>query len=140
MGQPPHWVTLLLIALATYRLTRFITRDAFPLVAIPRDWIQRKWDPFDDAGWENYALYSGEDRRLLVQGLRSKGIPRPTQWRRSIAYLVTCAWCVSIWVSAGVVALVALLMGATLPWQWTPLVWLTASAATGLISQLERDQ
>jgi uncharacterized protein DUF1360 len=137
MEQPPHWVTLVLIALATYRLTRLITRDAFPLIAVPRDWIQTKWDPFDDEGWENYARYSDNELRLLVESLRTRGIPRPTQWKRSIAYLVTCPWCVSIWVGAAVSVLsVAPLHLIT--WTWSPFVWLAASALTGLIAQREK--
>lgn len=142
MGEPPHWVTLVLITLATYRLTRFITRDAFPLVAVPRNWLQRKWDPFDDAGWENLPLYTGEARAFLFSELAKKGIPRPSQLKRSIAYLVTCAWCVSIWVGAVVVVLTAVLPlhDPLIHWRWVPLVWLTVSAGTGLISQRERDQ
>lgn len=139
MGEPPHWVTLLLIALATYRLTRLITRDAFPLIAVPREWIQTKWDPFDDEGWANYARYTGEERRLLVQGLRGKGIPRPTQWRRSIAYLVTCSWCVSIWVSIPVTVAGVIFVHA-LTWKWAVFTALLASAVTGLISQREKTE
>lgn len=139
MGTTPHWVTLLLVAAATFRITRFITRDQFPLVAVPREWIQRKWDPFDAVGWENYPLYSGEDLAYLLQGLKERGIPRPTQFKRSIAYLVTCVWCVSIWVGAGVTLFAVLTPSHWVTWEYAPLVWLTSSAVTGLVSQLDGD-
>src|SRR5690349_18008028 len=128
MGSTPHWVVLILAALATYRLTRFITRDAFPLVSGPREWIQERWDPFDDEGWDNYYRYDGEERAMLIAGLKQRGIPRPNVMRKSIAYLVTCAWCVSIWVSAGVTVFMVLVPPHPVTWFWVPLVWLSSSA------------
>lgn len=137
MGETPHWVTLLLIAAATFRLTRFITRDAFPPMALTREWIQSKWDPFDDKSWENWKLYTGEERALLIKGLRERGVPKPSQLKRSIAYLVTCVWCVSIWVGAGVTLFAVLTPSHWVSWEYAPLVWFTASAVTGLVSRLD---
>lgn len=139
VGGPPHWMTVLLICAATFRLTRFVTRDAFPPIALARAWIQRKWDPFDDEGWVNYERYTGEERALLISGLKASGIPTPTTWRRSIAYLVTCTWCVSIWLGAVVTLFAVLTPSHWVSWAYAPLVWLTASAVTGLMSRLDGD-
>jgi hypothetical protein len=43
----------LLIILVTYRVTRLIAADAFPLIAIPREWIMRK---LGDDHWVSYAI------------------------------------------------------------------------------------
>jgi len=40
----PIWLVIVLVCLATHRVTRFVTRDAFPLVAGPRRWIENRWD------------------------------------------------------------------------------------------------
>lgn len=133
----PTWLVIILTCLTTHRLTRFITRDAFPLIAGPRRWIETRWDPFDDGDWEKWKKLNRSQRRELVHQLRAKGenIGWPNIVGRSVAYLVTCDWCTSVWVGAGVVAVVRW----QLRWDWllAGLVWLTASTVTGLIAQRE---
>lgn len=134
----PHWMLVVLTCVATYRLTRFITRDAFPLVSVPRRWIDRNWNPFpDDDVWASYQKSPEAAKAIVRQNLAEQhGITtRPTGLKRSIAYLFGCAWCVSIWVGAGVTGFVMIFIGLT--WPWFFLLWLTASAVTGLISQRE---
>lgn len=136
MGPAPHWVFIVLTMLSVYRLTRLVVRDAFPLIAGPREWIQEKWDPFDDEGWTNWAKYTGEERQLVIQALKkNRGIPEPTTFKKSIAYLVTCAWCTSVWIAAATV-LVEMIF-TSLSWQWAILLGLASSAITGLIAQRE---
>lgn len=95
-------IRIALIVLATYRLTRLITVDAFPPVKRAREWIE-DWKGPDSA----------------------------------LAYLVNCAWCVSIYVGAIVVVAVDKLtnQGVAVP----VAVWLSASAITGLIATIEPD-
>lgn len=136
--MPPHWMLVALVTLATYRLTRLITADAFPPIARPRRWLDKHWNPFPDQdAWEAYASSPPEVRKIVNENLRQQyGIrSRPTGWRRSIAYLVGCAWCTSIWVGAGVSAFAMIFIGLT--WPWFVLVWLSASAVTGLVTQRE---
>lgn len=90
---------VILICLAVYRVTHFITEDAFPPIAAFREYV----------------------------GLRFG-------YGSSWAYLVECAWCVSIYVGAAMVA-GALAAGVSVP--LPVLVWLTASAVTGLIATYE---
>jgi hypothetical protein len=133
----PIWLVIVLVCLATHRVTRFVTRDAFPLVAGPRRWIENRWDPFDDATWTKWRGLNRKQRRELVHQIREQGsnIGWPNVFGRSLAYLVTCDWCTSIWVGAGLIAVTRWWLG----WDWllAALVWLTASTVTGLIAQRE---
>lgn len=134
----PSWMTVVLACLATYRLTRFITRDALPLVSRPRRWIDKHWNPFpDDNAWDAVRAAPKDVQKIAFENLAKQyGIKsRPTGWKRSVAYLIGCAWCTSIWVGAGVSAFVMIFIGLT--WPWFILLWLTSSSVTGLISQRE---
>lgn len=51
-------------------------------------------------------------------------------WASSLAYLLECEWCMSVWIGAGVVA--ATTHYTSLRWPW--LVWAAASAFTGLVA------
>lgn len=119
----PLWLTYILIALATHRLTRLVTRDKFPLIAVPRYHVTNWLDPSDD--YRKWYTLKHPDRE-----------PPKTHWGvvgQSLAYLWECDWCVSVWVSAGVV------YGAT-HWTSVPLpvlTWLAASTVTGLIATHE---
>jgi hypothetical protein len=107
-----------------------VTRDAFPPLAIPREWIDRHWgiDEKDVA----------EMRRVIRdEPETSKYLRVPNIFQRSFAYLITCDWCTSIWTSAAVTTFAMIFVGFT--WPWWILLWLTASTATGLIAQREPD-
>lgn len=65
-----------LYALTTARITLFIVEDE--LFAEPRAWVLNRLTPDDD-----------------------EGEPLPVAWwRRKLAYLLTCIWCVPVWVAA----------------------------------------
>ncbi len=68
----PTWVTLVIYALATARVTGLITADE--VTAPLRQKLVARLDPDPDA--------------------RARG------WRKQAVYLLTCAWCVSIYVGA----------------------------------------
>lgn len=92
-------LTVLLVVLATYRVTHLLTTDAFPPIEDMRARITDRWG---DGSWQSY--------------------------------LSECAWCVSVYVGAGIVG-ASLLAGVDLV---APVwVWLTASAVTGLIATVE---
>jgi Protein of unknown function (DUF1360) len=122
----PHWMTVLLICLATHRLTRFVTRDAFPLVAVPREWIDRHW------GMEESDIRELKAAKLANPSFQ---LHYPNIFKRSFAYLITCDWCTSIWTAAAITTFVMIFIGFT--WPWWILSWLTASTVTGLIAQRE---
>jgi len=138
VGGSPHWMTVVLTCLATYRLTRLITSDAFPPIARPRRWIDKHWNPFPDQdAWESYLASPVAAKKIVREMLHDRyGITsRPTGWKRSIAYLIGCPWCTSVWLGAVVTAFVMIFIGLT--WPWFVLLWLTSSAVAGLVSQRE---
>lgn len=101
---------LMLMVLTTFRVTWLITRDSIPLVRLPREWLLEKAveNRIEDASYETVDDTAGE----YVRTYRG-------YWYH-LADLVTCPWCVSVWV-AGVVTLVTVLVspaGLSMPWLW----------------------
>lgn len=101
---------LILMTLTTFRITWLVTKDSLPFVKLPRQWFITKaiktrttveeYDSPDDRGKPGYMGYRGG-------------------WYY-LAELVTCPWCVSVWV-AGMVTLVTTLVssrGLSMPWLW----------------------
>jgi hypothetical protein len=86
---------LLIVALATYRLTRLVTADRI------MDWL-RAWV-------EGRSAWAG--------------------------YLVTCDWCLSIWLAPPLVW--AMVVHGDNPAVFIGLVALAASAVTGILSMIE---
>lgn len=85
------WLVLLLVVgLATFRLTRLIVKDDFPLVAVPRSWVVGEPQRWDGERWID-AENKHEGR-----------------WYYWFGELITCPWCASGWVSLGLVVAVAL--------------------------------
>lgn len=99
------WV-LLLVTATTYRLTRLVTTDSLP----PAKWVR--------------------DRITGDEETDTRAWPWVPDW---LATLVTCPWCASVWVAAGVTAAVDLTVGLPLPW----LVWAAAASGAAWISHLE---
>jgi hypothetical protein len=89
------WLTLTLVALATYRLTRLVTADK--ITEPVREWVNSR-----------------------------------SEWA---GYLVTCDWCLSIWIGP-LVAIPAVLWPSTMV--TVVVAALSASAVTGLLSLVER--
>lgn len=118
------YLLTMLIMLATYRVTRLITRDKLPLIALPRDKFVERW-----------GVYEDEPDKTIPIGVRDRiqDGRRTNLFMRSLAYLWECDWCMSIWVGALVVYAVNYYVGVPLP----VLQWLAASAVTGILAQQE---
>lgn len=99
---------LLVMALATYRLTRLVVEDDFPPVL----WVRHRLA----GGW------SGPDEDVPVY--RARWVP---QW---LADLVSCPWCASGWVALGVTGGVWAVDSMPVP----GLVWLAVWAGGALIA------
>lgn len=127
MPTLPTWLLYILIALAVHRLTRLVTRDKFPLIAVPRYYVTNWFDPSD------------EYKTAQVVRRKARGLEEVRgHWGvvgQSLAYLWECDWCVSMWVSAAVVTVLTHLTSVPMPF----LIWLTASTVTGLIATHEPD-
>lgn len=137
MGDMPWWLLTILLCLATHRVTRFITRDAFPLVAGPRRWIDKHWNPFPDQSvWESYKRSPQAAKDIVIKSLADAGVKsRPTGFKRSVAYLLGCDWCTSIWVGAVLTTIVSWQLNISI--LYATLLWLASSSFTGLIAQRE---
>lgn len=138
---------LALLFLATFRVTRFVTRDKFPLVCAPREAFVRRWGAYEDTPRAPAVARLDADghprrRNVVVRAFRwlfasefesVDARYRTNMFMKSLAYLWECDWCASAWVGAG-------LTYAT--WRWsTTMLWVTAalaaSAVTGLLAQRE---
>lgn len=106
-------VVIALLLPATARLTRLVTRDKIPLIAVPREAFIQRWGVYEDD--------TGEERKTAIGG-------RPTNiFMASLAYLWECDWCMSMWLGGGLVYLT---------WHWQEVMFwvllgLTASYAAG---------
>jgi Protein of unknown function (DUF1360) len=109
----PLWLLFMLMSAATFRLTRLVTRDDFPPIAWARTKIQKArpivrtrppvaFDPQDHGEWRWWWL--GE--------------------------LVSCHWCVSAYLSAGVVGLSLIVTPVPAPVLWWLAVWGAAAVLT----------
>jgi hypothetical protein len=105
------WLVALLTILAIHRLTRLAVADEIPVVKVPREKLQNWFDPLDG--------------RLPPAGGRL----------RSIAYLLGCPWCMSIWIGAILVLVVCHVVSLPVP----ALVWLAASSVTGWAASAESE-
>lgn len=107
---------VVLLCLVIFRVTRLVIEDTFPPLGVPRKWLINYWDP--DLDWLGEHL----DAR-----------PHGGRLGATLRYLFSCPWCMSVWVGAVVIWL-------TTRWYEVPapiLVWLAASAVTGLLAGIE---
>lgn len=131
----------ILLALATFRITRVITRDKFPLIDVPREAFVQRWGAYQDT--KRLPVVFENPRVWLVRAWRYlfacefesvNGAARTSLFMKSMAYLWECDWCTSIWVGAGVVYTAVQFVEVPYPF----LQWLAAAALTGLIAQREK--
>ena len=109
------WLVLLVFTgAATFRLTRLVVKDDFPLIAVPRRWVigEQYWDE-DSQTWSAPKHHD--------------------TWYFWFGELISCHWCASGWISLGITGLVAL--GTDKPGsfvEWLLLWW--ASWAVGAVA------
>ncbi len=127
MDTVTDWLLVILIILSVYRATRLIIEDSFPPIAVPREWILNWWAPDDD-----WVLK--KDPRNRGEYLHPNAKPHWGALGRSLRYLFTCPWCMSIWIGGiGIWITDAFFIAVPVP----IFVCLAASAVTGLLSSLE---
>lgn len=123
----PAWLLIVLLILTVYRATRFVIADTFPPIGVPRTHFLQWLQPDDD--W-----VAARSRRATSVDLAYTPRPHLGAFGRSLHYLFTCPWCMSMWLGAGIIwAVDAWFVGVPMP----VLVWASASAITGLLSGLE---
>lgn len=140
------WLLLIVMSLATYRGTRLVVEDTFPPVLWVRDRLvgghrtptraetYHESFPNDVEHGEHRAVPGlkglwtrAEDGEIEVFISRSKRSPF---W---LAELLSCPWCASGWVAAGVTAGAWAVVGLPMPLLVWPAVW----AVGGLLAARE---
>jgi hypothetical protein len=124
------FLVFVLLALATFRTTRLLIKDEFPPVKWPRDKILNWLDPDDD--WKIEWLAK---RNLAGEKLVDPPDGHLGALGRTIAYLMTCPWCASVWVAAGATYIATLFTSVQLPW----LMWPAVAGVSGLLSLFDKD-
>lgn len=89
------WLVLLIFtSLTTFRLTRLIVEDDFPLVRVPREWVigKPRWKTIDPTieGAGQWVQDKHEGR-----------------WYYWFGELISCPWCASGWIALGLIVAVA---------------------------------
>lgn len=127
-------LSLIISALAVFRLAVFIGEDAFPPIAWLREKILARWPSEDtrftvtevDQDIEDKAWYIAGTGREVIQVEAGQWIAlTPSKWSK----VITCVWCSSMWIAGGAFAL-----DYHYPQVWVPAsVILALSAVAGLI-------
>jgi hypothetical protein len=132
------WLLLLVMSLATYRLTRLVVEDTFPPVLWLRDRIAGGWRPVTEP--ENQAYFAADRARephpfdlTTIDGQRNRWVERKKWSPFWLAELLSCPWCASGWVALGVTGGVWATVGLPVPLLVWPAVW----AAGALIAAQE---
>lgn len=116
---------LIINALAVLRLTRLVTADAFPFGVLRlriTDWANERWGPLRRlAGPLGGPLPHGGDAVKL----------NAYDGQAPLGYLITCPWCSSIYLGAGVAAVAS--TGTWWLWIATPLA---LSAVAGVVASI----
>lgn len=117
----PEWLIVALATLASYRLVRLVTLDRItePVFEPLRQWFEVRWirrhtRPGSDAEFD--AVESDE-------------------WNSKLAYLLSCAWCLGLWVSGAVTMILSTVYGLDYP----ILVWLSMSTVIGFLGNIDSD-
>lgn len=121
------WLLLLVMSLGTYRLTRLAVVDTFPPVLWARDRLAGGWRPMTDA--ERAADWEPGQVEIL-DGIAHRYVRRVSWSPWWLAELVSCPWCCSGWVAAGVTGGVWAVAGLPVP----VLVWVAVWALGGLLA------
>lgn len=102
----PSWLLLLVLSLGTFRLTRLVTRDDFPPIAWLRLRLQAARPPVE--------TYFNTARRDDVGKLYVFKTWEGSRWWW-LGELVSCHWCCSAYISAGLVGFTTIFTSVPVP-------------------------
>ena len=125
---------VLLLPVASYRLTRLITKDTFPPILWMRDRLVGGWRPLTEPEWDRVRKEEITATQE-IKGVMNRYIVRSSRSSYWLAELLSCPWCASAYVSAGLTA-----YGACLDWYTWPValvVWLYTWGVAAMIASKE---
>jgi len=127
------WLLLIVMALATYRLTRLVTEDTFPPVLWLRDRLVGGWRPLTlkeseaaplpvlgDGETATNALFGAV---MMADGEAHRYVNRVRWVPHWLTELLSCPWCASGWVALVVTAGTWAAVGLPVPLLVWPAVW-----------------
>lgn len=126
------WLLLLVMSLAVYRLTRLVVADTFPPVLWLRDRLVGGWRDMTEPETQAFPTeLPAQGRKLLVDfghvevndGHAQRYVQRAKWSPYWLAELLSCPWCASGWIAAGVTAGVWATVGLPVPLLVWPAVW-----------------
>ena len=120
------WLLLLVMSLATYRLTRLVVADTFPPVLWLRDRLVGGWRPLTEKEWAQLRSAGSAYmpwKTQTIDEVENRWVERKTWSPHWLAELLSCPWCASGWVALAVTAGVWATVGLAVPLLVWPAVW-----------------
>ncbi len=118
-------------ALAVHRITRLISADTIPVMRRPREWLLRRWPSSDTVFMPSEVTVPDHDP-AYVDGTTTVVFQDGDEWfairPHWLGDLITCTWCVSMYVAPFVIAADYWLGW----WPWVA-ISLAYSSITGLL-------
>lgn len=111
---------LLVMALASYRLTRLVVADTFPPVLWLRDRLVGGWRPLTDA---EQAADWDPGQLEFIDGTAHRYVHRAAWSPYWLAELLSCPWCASGWIALAVTGGTWAAVGLPVPLLVWPAVW-----------------
>jgi hypothetical protein len=136
------WLLLLVMSLATYRLTRLVVADTFPPVRWLRDRLAGGWRDMTDPEIQAFPTELPAHGRKMIPDFgqvdvddgRAQVYVQRARWSPFwLAELLSCPWCASGWIALAVTGGVWATVGLPVPLLVWPAVW----AAGALIAAQE---
>lgn len=116
------WLLLLVLSLATYRLTRLAVKDTFPPVLWIRDRLAGGWRPMTEPELAVADTFPDESVHE-IDGELNRYVRRAPWSPYWLAELASCPWCASGWISLGLTAGTWAAVGLPVPVLVWPAVW-----------------
>jgi hypothetical protein len=112
-----------LLALACYRMTRFVVKDtiAEPIFGRLREALEHRWIRKHTAPGSNEEFDAIESEKF----------------NSKLAYMLSCPWCLGFWVSGAGSLIVSMAYG--FDYLIFTLLWLAVSTIVGLIGRIDSD-